>query len=94
VRRRRGAGLLRGLTGLLAGGLVALVVALALTWVVAERVGVPGPGTGTVAWHIAAAAAAVLAQREADRRRDRVGTLAALAVVAIAAAVLTVMWLA
>jgi hypothetical protein len=91
---RLGAGVLRGLSGLLAGGLVAIVLVLAVLWVVAERDGVPGPGADVVGWHAVAAVAAVLAQRVADRRPGWVGVLAALAVTAITAAVLGFLWLA
>jgi hypothetical protein len=85
---------LRGLSGVLAGGLAVLVVALVGAWIAAERNGVPGPGPDTLAWHAVAAVAAVLAQRHADRRPGADGVVAALAVVAITVMVLAVQWLA
>jgi hypothetical protein len=85
---------LRGFTGLLAGGLVVLVVALTVAWAVAERFGTPGPGTGTLAWHAGAAVAAVVAQRQADRRPGTPGVLAAVAVLVITGVLLVVQWLA
>jgi steroid 5-alpha reductase family enzyme len=85
---------LRGLTGLLAGGLVALAVALTVGWVIADRTGSPGPGPATLVWHGAAAVAAVVAQLYADRHDGRSGLLAAVAVALITAVVLAVQWLA
>ncbi|MGI9000970.1 MAG: hypothetical protein ACR2GH_04825 [Pseudonocardia sp.] len=89
---------LRAVTGLLAGGLVALVVVLGAAWFIASRTGTtapgPGPGPGTLAWHGVAAAAAVLAQRHADRHSGTGGTVAALAVIGVSAAVLAAQWLA
>lgn len=85
---------LRAVTGLLAGGLVALAVALACAWFVADRTGSAGPGPGTLVWHGIAAVAAVVAQRHADRHGDAIGTLAALAVAAVTVAVLAAQWFA
>jgi hypothetical protein len=84
---------LRGLSGVLAGGLVVLVAALVVAWVVAERGGAAGPGVNTMVWHAVAAVAAVLVQREADRRDGAPGVFAAVTVLAITALVLTVQWL-
>jgi hypothetical protein len=84
----------RTLTGLLAGGLVALALALVVAWFVADRIGSPGPGPGTLTWHAVAAVAAVLAQVQADRRGGRPGVLAMSAVVLITVVVLAVQWLA
>ena len=86
--------LLRGLSGLLAGGLVVLLVALGVAWYIADRVGSSGPGAQTLVWHAVAAVAAVLAQRHADRHGDVGGVLAACAVIVISAVLLTVEWLA
>ncbi|WP_433292654.1 hypothetical protein ACQPZQ_05480 [Pseudonocardia sp. CA-142604] len=85
--------LLRGLSGLLAGGLVVLAVALGVAWYVADQAGSSGPGAQTLVWHSVAAVAAVLAQRYADRHRDVGGALAACAVIVIAAVLLSVEWL-
>lgn len=90
----RAAAWLRGLSALLAGGLVALVLALVVAWIVAERTGAPGPGTNTLIWHAAGAVAAVVVQRQADRRPGAAGVLAACGVVVITAVVLAVQWLA
>jgi hypothetical protein len=84
----------RTITGLLAGGLVALTVALVVAWFVAGKVGSPGPGPSMLVWHGLAAVAAVVAQLQADRRAGLHGRLAMAAVVLITTAVLAVQWLA
>jgi hypothetical protein len=92
ARRRGAGGVLRGLSGLLAGGLVALLVALGIAWYVADRTGTSGPGVHTLVWHAVAAVAAVVAQRYADRHRGAGGAVAAAAVIVIAAVLLTTQW--
>ncbi|GJF03648.1 hypothetical protein [Pseudonocardia sp. D17] len=84
---------LRGLSGILAGGLVALFVVLLVGWAVTTRTGSPGPGTGMLVGHGVAAVVGVVAQVTADRRRDRIGLLASLLVLAVAVAVLCGYWL-
>jgi hypothetical protein len=86
--------LLRGLSGLLAGGLVALALALVGAWFLAEQLGVPGPGIPTIAGHAVAAVVAMLAQFQADRSRGAPASVAALVVVLVTAGVLAVQWLA
>jgi hypothetical protein len=94
VSDRRAVRMLRGLSGLLAGGLVALVLALVGAWFLAEQLGVPGPGIPTIAGHAVAAVVAVLAQLQADRRRGAPASVAAMVVVLVTAGVLAVQWLA
>ena len=89
----RAGALLRGFSGVLAGGLVVLVLALVGAWVVATQTGAPGPGLNTLVWHSGAAVAAVLVQRQADRRPGVPGVSAALAVLLITTVLLTVQWL-
>jgi hypothetical protein len=84
----------RTISGLLAGGLVGLAVALAVGWVLADRTNSPGPGPSTLIWHGLAAVAAVAAQSQADRRRGLGGAVAASAVVVITVVVLAAQWLA
>jgi hypothetical protein len=84
---------LRGLSGVLAAGMVALVAVLTVAWVVALQEGSPGPGAGTMLVHAVTAGAAVLAQRYADRTTGRPGALIALGVIVTVGAVLTVEWL-
>lgn len=78
-------------SGLLAGGLVVLALALVVSWVIATRLGVPGPPVSFLVWHGLLAAVAVVLQVRADRRRS---PAAALAVVVLTAVVLGVLWLA
>jgi hypothetical protein len=94
VTARRTGGWLRGLSGLLAGGLVVLLVVLCIAWYIADRSGTSGPGASTLAWHAVAAVAAVLAQRHADRHRGAAGAVTACIVIAITVALLTAEWLA
>jgi hypothetical protein len=91
--RTRPRSLLRGLSGVLVGGLVALALVLLAGWFYADRIGLPGPGTGMLVGHLVAAAVAVAAQVWADRRTDAVGTLAALTLSAVVVGGLTAAWL-
>jgi hypothetical protein len=76
-------------TGVVAGGLAALALALVVSWVVAPRWGLPGPAPDLLAWHLGVAVAVVVAQVRADRS-GRPG--AALAVTGAALAVLALLW--
>ncbi|MEJ3656757.1 hypothetical protein WEH80_27740 [Actinomycetes bacterium KLBMP 9759] len=93
MTRRRGRGFLRGLSGLLAGGLVLLALVLVAAQLLAAA-GTDGPGTSMLVWHGIAAVAAVGAQVHADRTPGPRGTVSALAVIGTAAAVLAFLWLA
>ena len=77
AHRRARRSLLRGLSGVLVGGLVALALVLLAGWVYADRTGLPGPGLGMLVGHVRGRGRAVVAQVWVDRRTDRVGTLAA-----------------
>jgi hypothetical protein len=83
---------LRGMSGVLAGGLVALAVAVCAAQWLASTSGRPGPGTATVAWHVSAALVTVALQLAADRLRGQVAVLAAGSVLMIAAGVLWFGW--
>ena len=91
--RNRRRSLVRGLSGVLVGGLVALALVLLAGWFYADQTGLPGPGAGMLVGHLVAAAVAVAAQVWADRRTDRVGTLAALALSGVIVGGLTLVWL-
>ncbi|GAA1842942.1 hypothetical protein GCM10009836_22920 [Pseudonocardia ailaonensis] len=92
--RTRAGRVLRGFSGILAAGLVGLVVVLIVVgWALTTRTGTAGPGTGLLVGHGIAAAVAVAAQVVADRREGLVGAVAAWLVVAVAAVVLAVYWL-
>jgi hypothetical protein len=81
-----------GLSGVLAGGLVALAVAVCLAQWWAGSSGDPGPGAPAVVGHVLAALAAVVLQLIAERFAGRLATLAAGSVVVLAAAVLWFGW--
>jgi hypothetical protein len=82
----------RGLSGVLAGGLVALAVAVcAAQWLVGTS-GRPGPGMAAVVGHIVAALAAVVLQLAAERSLDRSAALASWSVLVLAAGVLWFGW--
>jgi hypothetical protein len=96
LRRRpepRTVRLLRGCSGVFAGGLVALAVALLVAGVVAQQREVPGPGAVSIGGHVVAAVAAVVLQRRADRSPGAQAAGWAFAVMALTAVVLAVLWL-
>jgi hypothetical protein len=93
VTRPRSRSVLRGLSGVLVGGLVALALVLLAGWFYADRTGLPGPGLGVIVGHGVAAVAAVIAQVWVDRRRDRTGTLAAAVLAVLVVGGLTLTWL-
>jgi len=93
MTRARSRSVLRGLSGVLVGGLVALALVLLAGWFYADRTGLPGPGLGVIVGHGVAAVAAVVAQVWVDRRRDRTGTLAAAALAVLVVGGLTLTWL-
>ncbi|MEK6438110.1 hypothetical protein [Pseudonocardia sp. T1-2H] len=93
TRTSRAGRLLRGVSGVLAAGLVGVAVILLAGWAVTTRTGTAGPGTGMLLGHGAAAVVAVVAQAVADRRRDRTGVLAAWAAIVLVAAVVAWYWL-
>lgn len=85
---------LRGFSGVLAGGLVALAVTVAVAQWLAGSAAEPGPGGALVLGHGAAALAAVALQVVADRSRGARATLAATAILVLTAAVLWFGWYA
>ncbi|OZC59183.1 hypothetical protein CH306_15235 [Rhodococcus sp. 15-725-2-2b] len=89
-----GAGLrfLRGLSGIVTGGLVVLALGVAVTQYLGHSRGFPGPGALSVAAHIVAAIVAVVAQRITDHRRGFSAVLGALVVFVAAGLVLWTQW--
>jgi hypothetical protein len=89
-----GAGLrfLRGLSGIVTGGLVVLALGVAVTQYLGHSRGFPGPGALSVAAHVVAAIVAVIAQRITDRRRGFSAVLGALVVFVAAGLVLWTQW--
>jgi hypothetical protein len=82
----------RGLSGVLAAGLVALAIVMCLAQWLAGNSGSPGPGTAAVVGHLVAALAAVVLQLAAERSRGRTAVLASWSVLVLAAAVLWLGW--
>lgn len=83
---------LRGFSGVLAGGLVALAVAVGVAqWLVSSS-GKLGPGLVAVVGHAVVALAAVVLQVVADRSQGRRAVLAAGSVLVLVAGVLWFGW--
>ena len=89
---RPGARVPCGLSGVLAGGLVALAIAVCFAQWLAAASNRPGPGTPAVAGHVVAALAAVGLQLVAERSRGRSAVLAAWAMPIIVVSVLWFGW--
>ncbi|MGW5573123.1 hypothetical protein ACWEVD_18165 [Nocardia thailandica] len=84
--------LLRGLSGLVAGGLIVLTAVVVTVAVVGARNEFPGPGAESLAWHLGITLVAVVAQVWADRRRGAATVPAALVVFAGAGLLLWTQW--
>ena len=82
----------RGVSGALAVGLVLLALAMIGVQVYAGSRDLPGPGLDVVLGHVGAAAAAVVAQVVADRRRGWAVAVCGLVVVLLAVATLWFFW--
>jgi hypothetical protein len=83
---------LRAVAGVLAGGLTVLALVLLAGFAMARVERSPGPGLGMLVGHGLAAAASVVLAIVADRRPDSRGSLAAGAVIVLAAVVLGFYW--
>jgi hypothetical protein len=82
----------RELSGVLAGGLVALAIVMCLAQWLAGNSGSPGPGAAVVVGHLLAALVAVVLQVAAERSGGRTAVLASWSVLVLAAAVLWFGW--
>ncbi len=82
----------RGLSGVLAGGLVVLAVVVCVALWLSGASGRPGPGTAAVVGHVGAASVAVVLQLVADRSRGPLAVAASGLVLLIAAGVLWFGW--
>ena len=80
------------LSGVLAGGLVALAITVCLAQWLAGASGYPGPGSATVVGHVLVGLGAVGLQLAAERFPGRVATLAACSIGVLAAAALWFGW--
>jgi hypothetical protein len=90
--RRHGARVPRGLSGVLAGGLIALAMVMCLAQWLAAAAGRPGPGAPAVAGHVVAALAGIMLQLVAERSRGRLAALASWSVLMLSAVVLWFGW--
>ncbi|MFC4375400.1 hypothetical protein ACFO5K_14965 [Nocardia halotolerans] len=59
----------RGFSGIVAGGVVVLLCVVIGAAVMGARRDFPGPGTESLTWHVLAAGVVVVSQLVADRRR-------------------------
>lgn len=84
--------LVRGLSGVVAAGVVLLALVVLGTAVLAGQRGFPGPGGESIAWHLVLAVAVVVAQVVADRRHGVAAFAASLAVFAAAGWLLWSQW--
>jgi hypothetical protein len=92
TRRRLGYGFLRGVSGVLAVGIVLLALANIGVQFYANSRDLPGPGTLAVTAHVVAAVLVVVGQVVADRFADWRTPVASLAVMLISAATLWLFW--
>jgi hypothetical protein len=83
---------LRGLSGVLVGGLVALAIVVCAAQWLATQSGRPGPGMAAVVGHVVAVLAAVVLQLVAERSPGRSAALASWSVLVLTAGVLWFGW--
>ncbi|MFC9996759.1 hypothetical protein [Nocardia sp. NPDC127526] len=84
--------LVRGVSGVVAGGVVVLAATVIGAEIIGIRRGFPGPGWDTVAWHTGAALAVSAAQIFADRRRGFASFSGSMVVFLIAGYLLWAQW--
>lgn len=84
--------LVRGISGIAAAGLVLLALVVIGAALIGARRGFPGPGAESVAWHIAVAVTAVVAQVYSDRVRGAASLVVAAAVLGSGAVLLWTQW--
>ncbi|AYF72717.1 hypothetical protein D7D52_01140 [Nocardia yunnanensis] len=83
---------LRGLSGIVAGGTVVLAATVVGAAIMGVRREFPGPGGVAVAWHVTAALGVLAAQILADRRQGFAAFLGYLVVFGIAGYLLWAQW--
>ncbi|MFD8249402.1 hypothetical protein [Nocardia sp. NPDC059691] len=82
----------RGLSGIVAGGVVVGMLVVVGAAVIAQRRGFPGPGAESVAWHVAAAVVALVAQIYSDRHRGSAAFTGSMIVFLAAGLLLWTQW--
>ncbi|MBU3063339.1 hypothetical protein KO481_17620 [Nocardia sp. NEAU-G5] len=83
---------LRGLSGVVAAGMVVLMLVVAGSAVLGALRGYPGPGMRMVAWHIGLSIVAVTAQVFTDKRRGFAAFSGSLVVFLAAGYLLVTQW--
>lgn len=83
---------MRALSGSVAAGLVVLTALVIAASILGEDRGFPGPGTASIAWHVAACVGALILQAVADHRHRAVSFLGSLGVLVVAGALLWTQW--
>ncbi|MFI9636425.1 hypothetical protein ACIHAX_27405 [Nocardia sp. NPDC051929] len=83
---------MRGLSGVVAGGVVVGMLVVVGAAVIAQRRGFPGPGAESVAWHVAAAVVALAAQIYSDRHRGSAAFTGSMIVFLAAGLLLWTQW--
>ncbi|MCQ4119810.1 hypothetical protein [Rhodococcus tibetensis] len=82
----------RAFSGAVAAGVVILCLVVIGSAYVGGGRGFPGPGTISITAHVVASVVVIVAQRIADRRDGVVAVVASVAVLAVAALLLTTQW--
>jgi len=83
---------LRGLSGIVAGGMFVLALVVVGTAVIAARRDFPGPGGESVTWHVAACVIGVGAQIFSDRHRGSAAFSGSMVVFIVAGLLLWTQW--
>ncbi|WP_081512230.1 hypothetical protein [Nocardia donostiensis] len=84
--------LARGISGIVAAGVVLLAFVVVGAAFLGARRGFPGPGGVSVIWHVVIAAIAIAAQVFSDRQRGAAAFAASAAVVLAAGVLLWTQW--
>lgn len=84
--------LIRGISGLVAAGVVLLALVVISAAYLGSQRDFPGPGSASVTWHIVVAVGAVAAQAVSDRKRGPVAFAGSVAVVSAAGLLLWTQW--
>ncbi|MFC4125512.1 hypothetical protein [Nocardia rhizosphaerae] len=84
--------LIRGISGIVAGGVVVLLGVVVGAAVIGARRDFPGPGAESLTWHVVAAVTVVAAQVYADRHRGAAAFAGSAIVLGVAGGLLWTQW--